>query len=357
MDAPDSVELQLTPNEASDLAAIPAAVVPDGYDAAYVTVLDEGVAERSIAVLAHSDGDDVHEGWKAIKLKLTPSGNEDRTEDAEAAAFRDDVLYVAGSHYGSKDGPLEPKRSWMARMAAGDLADALDGDRAPLELARNVFALHRAVNDALAASGVDVLPLGDAAKEALIDATVKRGEKKDKRWNGRVRPDDQPINVEGMTFAPDGSLLVGLRVPVSASGNPLVVALTDLDALFDDRGDVPECATVWEIACGGTAEKPVGVRGMHTGADGSIHVLVGSLDAEGKDSVLLEDHPGAGEAHNVHWRVAGPLPEEGGAVEAEAVHEFPDLKSVEGLAQTPDGHFVYVVDRDDDVHLRFLMTD
>jgi hypothetical protein len=73
MDAPDSVELQLTPNEASDLAAIPAAVVPDGYDAAYVTVLDEGVAERSIAVLAHGDGDDVHEGWKAIKLKLTPA--------------------------------------------------------------------------------------------------------------------------------------------------------------------------------------------------------------------------------------------------------------------------------------------
>jgi hypothetical protein len=96
---------------------------------------------------------------------------------------------------------------------------------------------------------------------------------------------------------------------------------------------------------------------MHTADDGAVHVLVGSLDAVGKDSVLLVDHPGAGEAHNAHWRVEGELPSSGGAVDAERVHEFPDLRSVEGLAQTPAGHFVYVVDRDQDVHLRFLLVD
>jgi len=357
MDAPDTVDLQLTPNEASDLAAVPAAHVPDGYDAAYVTVLDEGVAERSIAVLAHRHGADLHEGWTPIKLRLRATAHEDRTEDAEAAAFRDGVLYVAGSQYGSKDGPLEARRSWLARMAADDLAAAMDGERAPLEIARAPFALHRAVNDALAAAQVDLLPLGDATREALVDATVARGEQKGKRWSGRVRPGDQPLNVEGMTFAPDGTLLVGLRYPVTADGNPIVVALPDVDALFDDPDAVPGCTSVWTIACAGTARRPVGIRGMHTAPDGSVHVLVGSLDALGKDSVLLVDHPGAGEAHNEHWRVAGPLPDGGGAVDGERVHAFADLRSVEGLAQTPDGHFLYVVDRDHDVHLRFLVVD
>ena len=48
----DTVDLDLHPNEASDLA-----VVPDGglarFDQTFVTVLDEGVIEESIAVLGH----------------------------------------------------------------------------------------------------------------------------------------------------------------------------------------------------------------------------------------------------------------------------------------------------------------
>ena len=353
----EPVDLHLEPNEASDLAAIPAAAVPGEYDAAYVTVLDEGAAERSIAVVAHRAGTSLDDGWEPVRLRLAPTDHEDRTEDAEACAFHGGRLYVAGSQYGSKDGPLQPKRAWFARMAEEDLTAAIAGERVALEVARLPFALHRAVNDVLAETGVELLPLGERLRRDFVEAAVDRGRDKDKRWKDLVRATDHPINVEGMTFGADGALLVGLRYPVTADGQPLIVAVPDPDALFDGGDPTPDCATVWALETGGATRRPVGIRGMHTAADGAVHVLVGSLDAEGKDSALLVDHPGGGAAHNVHWRVEGELPASGGRVPAERVHEFPDLKSVEGLAQTPDGHFLYVVDRDHGVHLRFLLID
>src|SRR5688500_3483158 len=107
------VDLELHPNEASDLALVPVAV--DRFDQTFVTVLDEGVIEESIAVLGHS-GDDVSTGWEAIRLSLTPTGSAGKTEDAEACDFFGEHLYVLGSHFGKKDGPLEAKRAWIARV-------------------------------------------------------------------------------------------------------------------------------------------------------------------------------------------------------------------------------------------------
>lgn len=200
------------------------------------------------------------------------------------------------------------------------------------------------------------MPIGEAAREALVLATVERGWKKGKVWRERVHPDDQPVNVEGMTFAADGSLLLGLRTPVSAEGDPLIVALPDPNRLFDAPDDVPRCGPVWTVRCGGARDRPLGIRGLHTAADGTVHVLVGNLDAEDKDSVVLEADADAGRAHCEHWHVTRALPKSGGGVDAVPVHEFRDLKTVEGLAQAPDGHFIYVVDRDDDVELRFLLA-
>lgn len=353
--SPEAVDLQLQPNEASDLAPVPPEAVPSAYDHAFVTVLDEAEVEKAIALIGHR-GDDMQAGWEAVRLELRVVGDEGSTEDAEACAFHNGRLYVAGSHYGSKDGPLQPKRAFFARMAQSDFARAVEGHTCALEIARNSFRLHRAVNDALSASGIDVMPLSDAAREALIEDTIEHGEDKDKGWNGRVKPDDHPINIEGMEFRPDGTLLLGLRVPVAASGDPLVVEVQDIDNLFDDADAVPSCGSVWVIECDGDPERPVGVRGMHRSGSDELHVLVGNLDAEGKDSVLLDGRPSAGEAHCEHWRVRLPLTAAGGPVKAEMVHCFPDLKTVEGLAQSPDGDFLYVVDRDQNVHLRFLLA-
>lgn len=349
------VDLELHPNEASDLAVVPAGLV-DRFQQTFVTVLDEGVIEESIAVLGHR-GEDVSDGWEAIRLKLAPTGSAGKTEDAEACDFHGGHLYVLGSHYGKKDGPLEAKRAWIARVAAADLAAAIEGESAPIEIARNRFGLHRALNDRLLESGLELRALGPRARERLVQATIERGASKGKSWAGRILDADQPINIEGCCFLPDGTLLLGLRTPVTAAGEPILVELRDLGAFFDDPGSPPELGAVWTLTCAGTPEDPVGVRGLHRTEDGRLHAIVGSLDALGKDSALVSDDRDAGAAHCEHWSFELPPSEGGGAIECRKVHDFPDERSVEGLARMPAGPFLYVVDRDHNVHLQFLLTD
>ena len=351
-----SVDLQLEPNEASDLAEVTEAGLLDahGWDQAFLTVLDEGPVENCIALLGHEAGAALTEGWSSHRLTFDAPSGEGRTEDAEAVAVRDGRVYVLGSHYGSKDGPLEAKRHFVARFDQSELAEGLEGCTPTLEIARTRFRVHRAVNDALAASGVELFALAPAARKALIDATIKRGRKKDKGWVEFVDPGDLPMNVEGAAFGTDGTLHLGLRFPTTADGQPLVVAVPDVDALFEDPGAVPACGDVWWLEVG-SRERPEGIRAMDP-SRGGLQVITGSLDALGKDSALVDAHPEAGEAGCRHWRL-GALPAGGGPVEATLVHDFDDLRSVEGVADGPGGHAVYVVDVDARVDLRFLAVD
>jgi hypothetical protein len=351
----DAVDLDLHPNEASDLAVVPAGVVAR-FDQTFVTVLDEGVIEESIAILGHR-GDDVTQGWEAVRLHLEPADHAGRTEDAEACDFFGDHLYILGSHFGSKDGPLEAKRAWMARVAKADLAAAVDGERPPIEIARNRFALHRALNDRLRESGVQLRELGPRARERLVLKTVERARQKGKAWAARVHEDDQPINIEGMCFEADGTLLLGLRCPVTAAGEPILVELRDIAAFFAEPDAPPELGAVWTLTCAGTPEDPLGVRALHRTPDDRVHAIVGSLDALGKDSALVADSPSAGAAHCEHWSLRVPDHRGGGVIDCRHTHEFPGERSVEGLAKMPAGPFLYVVDRDHNVHLRFLMAE
>lgn len=353
----DEVDLHLEPNEASDLAAVPAGLLPDelGWDAAFVTVLDEAAAHESLAVLGHAAGRPITEGWDARRLALEPTGDAGRTADAEACAFHGDHLHLAGSHFGSKDGPLQPRRAWLARLRVEDLPRALRGERPPLEVARNRFALHRAVNDALREAGIELAPLGERARELLLAATIERGEQGAKRWAGRVRADDHPINVEGMEFRPDGELLLGLRYPVTAAGDPILVAVEDVERLFAGDPEGVRCGPVWTLHAG-PHDDPLGIRGLHHGAREELHLVVGSLDALGKDSALVDEDPAAGRAHCEHWVAELPAGASGAEIRARRVHDFPGLRTVEGISQAPDGHFLYVVDQDHNVHLRFLLA-
>jgi len=64
--------------------------VPGGlvavYDQAFVTMLDEGVIEESVAILGHGGGNPF-EGWEAQRLRLSATVHDGRTEDAEACDF------------------------------------------------------------------------------------------------------------------------------------------------------------------------------------------------------------------------------------------------------------------------------
>jgi hypothetical protein len=351
----DAIDLDLYPNEASDLAVVPGGLVA-GYDQAFVTVLDEGVIEDSVALLGHG-GDDPFGGWEAQRLRLSATVHAGRTEDAEACDFHRDHLYVFGSHFGSKDGPLQAGRAWVARVAKADLPAMVAGKRPQVEIARNRFSLHRAINDRLREAGPALRELGPRARERLILRTIKRAEKKQKAWAGRVREDDQPINIEGMCFLADGTLLLGLRYPVTAEGEPILVELVDIEAFFADPDVAPTLGAVWTLECAGSPDDPVGIRALHRTADDRVHAIVGSLDALGKDSALVADHPAAGRAHCEHWAMRLPKHRGGGVVECRKLHSFPGERSVEGLAKMPSGPFLYVIDRDHNVHLRFLLAE
>ena len=114
---------------------------------------------------------------------------------------------------------------------------------------------------------------------------------------------------------------------------------------------------MWTLECEGSPDDPVGIRALHRTADDRVHAIVGSLDALGKDSALVADHPAAGRAHCEHWAMRLPEHRGGGVVECRKIHSFPGERSVEGLAKMPSGPFLYVIDRDHNVHLRFLLAE
>ena len=352
-------DLHLEPNEASDLCPVFDAdlLARRGWDRAFVTVLDQAPVEEAIVVLTHEAGADLGEGWDARRIAARATKAAGRTGDAEACARRRGWIVVLGSQFGDKSGPLDPRRSWVARVREESLVEALDGGRAKVEIARLRFGLHRAVNDALAAGGVDLIELGPLARRAYIDATIVRGASEAKRWSGRVTSADQPINVEGADFRADGRLLLGLRYPVSAEGHPLLVELDDVHALFEDPDAVPRVTNVWVLEDVGSAQEPAGVRALHAEGIDRFDAVVGDLDAAGKGALILEDHPEGGLARSEHVRFTLPLVAGGGSVSSERVHDFGDVRRVEGVALAADGHAHFVIDNDGHVGLRTLVLE
>ena len=351
-------DLHLEPNEASDLSPVfePGVLRERGWDLAFVTVLDEAHAEDAVAVVVHEDGAPPGHGWEALRIKTKPSSGAGKTEDAEACARRGGFVYFLGSQFGKKAGPLAASRSWVARAHEASLAGALDGGKAELEMARTRFGLHRAVNDAIAEAAVELIALGPRAREAYIDATIALGAAEGKRWAGRVKSGDRPINVEGMSFRADGRALLGLRYPVTADGHPLLVEVDDLDAVIADPDEVPRCSNVWTLETG-SPKAPVGVRALHSGGDDRFDAVVGDLDASGKGATVLEDHPEGDAARSRHVRFELPVLAAGGAVGVEQVHDFGDVRRVEGVVMAADGHAYYVIDDEGHVALRTLIFD
>jgi hypothetical protein len=353
-------DLHLEPNEASDLCPLfdDDALRERGWDAAFMTVLDEVSAEEALAVIVHDAGAGDGEGWAAKRVRADAGGANGRTEDAEACARRDGWVYVMGSQFGKKSGPLAARRSWIARVSEAALLTALGGGpAAPLEVARTRFAIHRAVNDALAAAGVEVLELGPRSREGYIDATIALGAEGGKRWAGRVTSADQPLNVEGIEFRADGRLLVGLRYPVTAAGQPILVEIDAVDTLFDEPERPPTSTAVWVLDGCGTPEAPAGIRGLHTHGGDRFDAIVGDLDAANKGATVLEDHPSGAAARSRHVRFTLPLLARGGPVATEVVHDFGDVRRVEGVVVDEAGTAHYVLDEEGHVALRTLVFD
>jgi hypothetical protein len=353
------MELNLHPNEASGLLTIGDEVLlgEHGWDLGFWACLDEGEIEDCVAAIGHRRGSPDEEGWEIERLRAEASGAAGKTEDAEAIT-RDEstgYVYILGSHFGGKDGPLQPKRGFVARFREADVGDITGAPAVELDVSRRSFALHRLINDALKESGPGLIPLGKQSHKALIAATIARGEKEHKKWAGLVREDDYPINIEGAAFRENGTLLLGLRFPTTAEGRPILVELRGIDRLFDPGDSLPEVRGFWTADAVGRGGEMAGVRDLallEAEEGEELHLVTGNVDSRDKQSVLIQDYPGGRETVATHFRCALPHDAHSGHLEAEFVREFPSLPRVEGMAITPEDRTYYVTDEDEGVHLR-----
>jgi hypothetical protein len=350
------LNLNLKPNEASGLLTLEndALLETHGWELALWAVLDEGRVEDCVALIGHERGAPIGEGWRIERLNARLESDPGKTEDAESVARHDGRVYVFGSHFGSKDGPLQPKRSFVARFKEDDVEHVTGEPAVEMEVSRKSFEIHRIINDAFKAGGPELVPLGRRSNEAFIGKTIERGEDKGKRWAGLVREGDYPINVEGAAFRADGTLLLGLRFPVSAEGLPILVGLEGLERLFGPGDGLPSVTGFWVVDAVGRGGTMAGVRDLALSGSGGgeeLHLVTGNIDSRDKGSVLLQDYRGGEETVATHFRCALPGGDPG-SLAAEFVREFPALPRVEGIAITDDERFFYVTDEDEGVHLR-----
>ena len=360
MEGLQELDLNLHPNEASGLLKVEdgALLRAHGWDLAFWAVLDEGRIENCVAVIGHQSGAGIAEGWEIERLRARAVGDGGKTEDAEAITNHDGLIYIFGSHFGSKAGPLQPKRGFVARFREAEVGHATEDPAMEIEVTRRSFALHRLINDALADRGPKLIPLGQKSYEAFIAATIRHGERENKKWAGLVREGDYPLNFEGAAFREDGPLLLGLRFPTSADGRPVLVELGGVERLFEPGGERPEVLGFWVVDAVGREGEMAGVRDLAL-AGGEIHLVTGNVDSRDKQSVLVQDYPGGRETVATHFRAELPGDEHAGTLRAEFVREFPTLPRVEGIAISGNDRFFYVTDEDEGVHLRLtrLLAD
>ena len=353
------MEFNLHPNEASGLLTIgdEKLLGEHGWDLGFWAVLDEGEIEDCVAAIGHRRGSPDDESWEIERLRAGVSGAAGQTEDAEAITRNDATgyVYILGSHFGGKAGPLQPKRGFVARFREADVGQVTEDPAMELEVSRRSFALHRLINDALREEGPELIPLGEQSYKALITATIEVGEKEGREWAGLVREDDYPINIEDAAFRDNGNLLLGLRFPTTAEGRPILVELEGIDNLFEPGDALPEVGGFWTADAVGRDGEIAGVRDLaliRTGEGEELHLVTGNVDSRDKQSVLIQDYPGGRGTVATHFRCVLPQHASSGFLEAEFVREFPSLPRVEGIAVTPEGRTFYVTDEDEGVHLR-----
>ena len=339
-----SIDLDLDHAEASALLRCESRAVLDahGFDIGFWTCMDEGPVEDCVALIGHRAGKKLDRGWKVKPLRADRAGDAKKTDDAEAMARFDGWVYVFGSHFGSKKGPLSRKRAFVSRFREAGL-DARVGDGATaMEIARRPFRLHRVINDGLRASGIEPIPLGPKVRERYIHATMHACLDADRPFAADVRVEDWPINVEGSVFLPDGTLVLGLRFPVSAEGAPLLAWLRNVPGWLDGRGQ-PEVIRFRAIEGIGERGRPTGVRDLELDGD-TLHLLTGPIGTVRRMSSVEQDYPGSRDTPCAHYRVDGS-----GTDDATVVRAFADRQNLEGLSRDDDDRWYYIADEDDKV--------
>lgn len=348
----DIVELGPHAPEASSILPIAdqELLTKHDYDRGFWVCLDEFSAGKALAIVGHRRASAPLRRWEVKRIPAKEPSGAPRTQDSEALV-RDDQgwIYLLGSQFGPKSGPLDVTRAFVARFQ--ESASATDEDDAVvMQLRRRPFLLHRKINDALVAADVELLPLGPNMRERYIAKTMRKGAKKDKAWHVDLRVEDWPINIEGAHYMGEDTFLVGLRYPTSAAGEPLLIRVQGLRRWFEAPPvDEPEAELHVEFAgrISGISDRscPVGIRGM-TEHQGNLHVLVGAIGTARKPTAIDIDYPESTRLDCSHVMAPNPGREGIWQLEGETLYHFDGHPNVEGLAHDGKGGWVYVLDED-----------
>lgn len=335
-----------------------------GFGQAFWVVSDDTVAHKSVALLGrqsrdHEDEDtDSADAWTVIPLKAKPTkhSTDKATDDPECVARVGGWIYVFGSHFGSKSGPLEPERHFVARFNESHIKIADDKLKTKMDVCRVPFALHRAVNDAITQRDIELIPEGRQVLANYIRSTIAEYETEKPKWRRRLHHSDRPINIEGVAFLPNGRLLVGLRYPVTSDGNPILVEIDGIDRLFQKHGlkrfGRLKATRVFVLKNVGDPDQPAGIRAMIQRGD-TVYAVTGDLDSDPDESQVLADHPAGFDAPNQYHVFDVPEGPDYGVAQIKTSTKltFNDDDNIEGIAVTDDGHVWFAHDRDDSIHL------
>jgi len=300
----------------------------NGWRRAFWVAFDEG--KDSLGLLAQKSGDN---SWELKAVSFTAPQPE--IDDAEALARKNGFVYIVGSHFGKKDGKLKAARQFVARFRE----DAIQPQSltVPLEVRLDGFKLHRLLNDGLVKQKIDLIDRGAGEKAEFIEKTRKS----DEPGSDNVRESDRALNIEGATFLPTGQLALGLRYPVTRKGEPLVVVLDGVEALFQDQ--LPKVVAVWILSGAGTPKTLRGFRELQF-AGGEMQAILGSIERDPGKSPLLKDHPGADAVTSEHR--AFKVPGLGKTlVDSRAIRNLARAANVEGVWVDADGDW-YLFDED-----------
>ena len=349
----EDVSLAVPPilSEASGLLTVErrALLEAAGVDRAFWVVGDRGRAEHVLSFVGRRldvDGSPTWSVWPALVTATTPDGDDpERTEDAESLFRQGDVVYVVGSHFGKKGGPLQIKRQFFARFDEAAVGWSDEGPRVAMEVVRDDFELHRVVNDALAASGHPMIAATDELRDAFIAETTRlhAKKKKEKKWVEQISPGDTPIDIEGAAASTDDRVWLGLRYPVTAAGEPVIVEVAGVPGLFDGAGRL-SAGRVVVLKGVGSVDAPRGVRALDW-LGGQLHVVSGGLDSKSEQSARLRAHPEGSVARSLHS--AGAI----GEAFVEVRADFDEARDVEGIAFPSSGAAHYVRDEPDEIRL------
>ena len=326
-----------TSHEGSSLLAVENAplLAANGWKRAFWVAFDEGDAGSPLGLLGERNADGQ---WDLKDVRLR--GDQTKIDDTEALARRNGFIYLVGSHFGKKKGKLEAVRQFVARFREADVQAA--SPEVHLEVRQDDFALHRLINDALAASGIELIPRGAGEEKEYIEKTRKS----DEPGKDRISKDDRALNIEGATFLASGGLALGLRYPVTKRGEPLIVVLGDAEALFDHR--MPKVEAVWVLHVANAPGQLRGIRELES-SGGEIQVVTGSIERTSPDSPLLKDHPGADAVTSEHRAFAEPNPTVK-AIESRRIRDLAPAGNVEGIAV--DGGDWYLFDDPNEIRVR-----